>query len=490
MVASYVDVPERRHGLKGLADTLCDIPMGDIKELIGSGVKQITFDEAPYEAACAYGALDAYATVALAAHLMGKVDYAINADKAALFYELELPLVHVLARMEWVGIGLDVPYLKEYSTALGETLAGIESDIYQLAGLPFNINSPKQVADLLFNRMGLAPMGKTKGKTSFSTDAKVLEKLAPEYPIVQKLLDYRQLFKLKSTYVDSLPEVVNPDSGRVHTHFNQTVAATGRLSSSDPNLQNIPTRTEEGRHIRRAFTALNDQSVLLSADYSQIELRLLAHVSEDPNLIAAFVAGEDIHQATAARVFGVPLAEVTKEQRYKAKAVNFGVIYGQTPHGLSQQLNIGRDEAAGFIEAYFQLYPNVKGAIEAIQAQAKLQGYVKTLFGRARDLRADLNSSNHNVREFAARAAFNTVLQGSAADLMKCAMIAIDDRLQKEKTRSRLLLQVHDEVVLDVVKEELDAVTKWVRNAMGLGQPLRVPLAIDVETGPNWRDHT
>jgi len=261
------------------------------------------------------------------------------------------------------------------------------------------------------------------------------------------------------------------------------------LSSSDPNLQNIPTRTEEGRHIRRAFIANpNNGSVLLSADYSQIELRLLAHVSEDPSLIAAFVAGEDIHQATAARVFGVPLADVTKEQRYKAKAVNFGVIYGQTPHGLSQQLNIGRDEAAGFIEAYFQLYPNVKGAIEAIQAQAKLQGYVKTLFGRARDLRADLTSSNHSVREFAARAAFNTVLQGSAADLMKCAMIAIDDRLQKEQTRSRLLLQVHDEVVLDVVQDERDAVTGWVRDAMSLGQPLLVPLAIDVETGPNWRD--
>ncbi|MFN8615376.1 MAG: DNA polymerase I [Vampirovibrionales bacterium] len=489
MVASYVDAPERRHGLKALADSLCGIAMTDITELIGTGAKQITFNHAPYQAACAYAARDAYATLALAAHLLQSIDYEKDPDKATLFYELELPLVDVLARMEWEGIGLDVAYLNDYSKTLSDTLTRIEADIYTQAGLPFNISSPKQVADLLFNRMGITPMGKTKGKTGFSTDAKVLEKLAPDYPIVQRILDYRQLFKLKSTYVDSLPEMVNPSTGRIHTHFNQTVVATGRLSSSEPNLQNIPTRTEEGRHIRRAFIANpKNHSVILSADYSQIELRLLAHVSEDPNLITAFIAGDDIHQATAARVFDVPINAVTKEQRYKAKAVNFGVIYGQTAHGLSQQLNIPRDEAAAFIEAYFELYPNVKGAIEAIQAQAHLQGYVKTLYGRARDLRTDLTSSNRNVREFAERAAFNTVLQGSAADLMKRAMIAMENKLRNEKAQSKLLLQVHDEIVLDVIPDEESAVVEWVQECMVLGQPLLVPLVIDIEVGPNWRD--
>lgn len=495
MVASYVDKPEGRHGLKGLADRILGHTMQEITELIGTGKKQIPFSEAEFAPACAYGACDSWVTLKLAKTFLERLDYATNPQKAALFYELELPLVRVLAIMEYNGIALDEDYLADVSKTLGEKLAVLEMDIHKQAGLPFNINSPKQVGELLFDRMGIEPVKKTKGKTGYSTDAKVLEKLAPEYPIVQAILDYRQLAKLKNTYVDSLPTMVNGCTGRLHTSFNQTIVATGRLSSSDPNLQNIPIRTEEGRQIRRAFVAASRHSsqksafghdVLLSADYSQVELRMLAHVSEDPNLIAAFNAGQDIHQATAALVFGVDLEDVTKEQRYQAKAVNFGVIYGQTPHGLSNQLGISWGEAKDFIECYFEQYPSVQATIERIQAEAKLTGKATTLFGRVRDLSADLASSNRSVREFAERAAFNTVLQGSAADLMKLAMLRLDKALDAHGLESRLLLQVHDEMVLGVPNHELDALKPVVDTAMALGQPLAVPLVIDMEIGPNW----
>jgi DNA polymerase-1 len=497
MVASYVDKPEGRHGLKGLSERILGQPMQEITELIGKGKKQIPFSEAEFEPACAYGACDSWVTLKLAKVFLERLSYATNQQKAALFYELELPLVKTLATMEYNGIALDEDYLADYSNRLGDQLTVLEGDIHKEAGLPFNINSPKQVGELLFDRMGIEPVKKTKGKTGYSTDAKVLEKLAEEYPIVQKILDYRQLAKLKSTYVDSLPALVNGATGRLHSSFNQTIVATGRLSSSDPNLQNIPIRTEEGRQIRRAFLAASKHSatksnfgheLLLSADYSQIELRMLAHVSEDPNLMEAFNAGLDIHQATAALVFDVELEDVTKEQRYQAKTVNFGVIYGQTPHGLGNQLGISWGEAKDFIERYFEQYPKVQSTIERIQAEAKLKGYVTTLFGRVRDLSGDLASSNRSVREFAERAAFNTVLQGSAADLMKLAMLRLDNELAKKQLASRLLLQVHDEVVLGAPKNELEQLKTMVADAMALTQPLKVPLIVDMEVGENWME--
>lgn len=488
MVASYADKPERRHGLKGLVEELFGTPMQPITELIGTGKKQIPFSQAEFKPACDYAACDAYTTLKLGIHFAQQFASEEGLRRHTLFYELENPVADTLAEMEFNGVHLDLPYLANLSGVLGDKLAEIEASIHEEAGLPFNINSPKQVGELLFERMGIEPTKKTKGKTGYSTDAKVLEKLASDYPIVQKILDYRQLGKLKSTYIDSLPEMANKKTGRIHTSFNQTVVATGRLSSSEPNLQNIPIRTEEGRKIRGAFIPRHENEILMSADYSQIELRLLAHVSEDPNLLEAFNAGEDIHKATAALVFDVPLEEVTKEQRYQAKAVNFGVIYGQTPHGLSQQLDIPRYEAAEFIDRYFERYPNVQSAIERIQTQAKLTGKVTTLFGRERDLSRDLSSSNRNVREFAERAAFNTVLQGSAADLMKLAMIDVHQELLDRDLQSRLILQVHDELVLGVPKDELDEVETLVRQSMWLSQPLKVPLVIDVEVGHNWME--
>ncbi len=484
MIASYVHEADRRHGLKVLGRDVLGIEMQDIKTLIGSGKKEIPFSQVPLKEGADYGACDAYVTLKLAAYFVEHMDM----DRETLLYEVELPVVHVLAEMERDGVNLDVPYLKNFSEELGEKLDAIEKDIYKLAGLEFNINSPKQVGDVLFEHLGIAPLRKTKSKSGYSTDAKVLEKLSEEHAVVQRILDYRQLFKLKSTYIDSLPNMVNPKTGRIHTSFNQTIAATGRLSSSEPNLQNIPIRTEEGRKIRAAFIPRNEGEVLLSADYSQIELRMLAHTSEDPNLLEAFNRGEDIHTATAALVFGMPVDKVTKEQRYKAKAVNFGVIYGQTAHGLSQQLRIPRAEAMAFIDRYFRQYSHVKMIIEAVQELARETGYVTTICGRVRNLDEGLNSSNKSIREFSERAAFNTVLQGSAADLMKVAMIRVMRMLKAKQLKSRMILQVHDELVLGVPEGELVEVKQLVKEAMELDQPLRVPLVVDIEVGKNWMD--
>jgi DNA polymerase-1 len=340
----------------------------------------------------------------------------------------------------------------------------------------------------LFGKLGLPTYGKTKTQ-GYSTDASVLEKLAPDHEIVRQLLSYRQLFKLKSTYIDALPKLIHPKTGRLHTSLNQTIAATGRLSSSEPNLQNIPVRSDEGRLIRQAFVPEDgDNAVILSADYSQIELRLLAHYSQDPHLVQAFCDGQDIHQATAALVFGVPLAEVTKNQRYQAKTVNFGVIYGQSAFGLAQQLGIPNGEAQTFITQYFLRYPQVKGFIDGTVAQAHDQGFVTTLCGRRRDLRQDLASRQKHIREFAERAAFNTVLQGSAADLIKVAMVRLQHALEVQKLKTRLILQVHDEVVLEVPKSEIDTVTALVQDALTLDQPLRVPLVVDTSIGNSWME--
>lgn len=485
MIASYIDNPDRRHGLKGLYEELFGQPMGDIKELIGSGKKMILFSEVPVEAAARYASCDTFATLELTRHFLATLD-----DKQwTLFYEIEMPLAQVLADIEWTGVALDTAYLKEMSQQLEERLKILETEICGLSGCDFNLNSPKQVAEVLFDKMGIVPSRKTKGKTAYSTDVKVLEQLAEQHEVVRKLLEYRQLFKLKSTYIDALPELINPKTHRIHTSFNQTVTATGRLSSSNPNLQNIPIRTEMGRLIRQAFVPEQREGwSLLSADYSQIELRLLAHFSEDPHLLEAFNSGEDIHTATASLVFGMPIDKVTKEQRYRAKTVNFGVIYGQSPFGLSQQLKIPQSEASQFIQLYFARYGKVKQFIDRTKAKAHHTGKVETLSGRTRDLSRDLQSTNRSIREFAERAAFNTPLQGSAADLMKVAMIRLQRTLQEDGLQSRIILQVHDELVLEVPDSELERVKELVHWAMELDQPLRVPLVIDVYVGPSWME--
>ncbi len=485
MVASYVLNPDRRHGLKALAYDALGHRMQEITELIGTGKKQIPFTQVPVDEGSAYSVCDAFVTLELA----GLFATQLKDPLSALLYEVELPLVEVLANMEYLGVSLDTNYLKSLSESLQEKLAVVEKEIYEMAGVQFNLNSPKQVGEVFFEKLQIPARGMTPTKSGYTTNAKVIESLAPDYPIVQKLLDYRQLFKLKSTYVDALPQLIHPSDHRLHTSFNQTIAGTGRLSSSEPNLQNIPIRTELGRSIRQGFVPeQRNQWSILSADYSQIELRLLAHFSEDPNLAAAFQSGEDIHKATAALVFDVPLAEVTKEMRYQAKAVNFGIIYGQTAFGLSNALNISPKEAAEFIEKYFQRYPKVKAFIEETKTKARETGKVQTICGRVRDFSDGLGSASRGTREFTERAAFNMPLQGSAADIIKVAMIRLFHALQREALKSKLILQVHDELVLELYQPERDRVRELVLWAMCLGQPLKVPLEVDISEGPTWME--
>lgn len=398
--------------------------------------------------------------------------------------EIEIPLTTVLAKMEHTGVAIDCEYLKELSSYMTEKLAELEDLIYQLAGEPFNINSPKQVAEVLFDKLEL----KTKKRKSRSTSAEVLEELAQEYEICEYILQHRKFAKLKSTYTDALPALISKRDGRIHTTYNQALTVTGRLSSSNPNLQNIPIRTEEGNKIRAAFCAMDkENSLILSADYSQIELRLLAHVSGDEHLIHAFTSGEDVHAMTAAKVFGVELKDVTKEMRRRAKAVNFGIVYGQSKYGLAKSLGISATEAQEFIDKYFETYPRVKEYMNNEIAFVNEHGYVETIFGRKRYLASELQSSNYQIREFAQRAAINQPLQGTAADLIKIAMIRVDKALEGMKTK--MIMQVHDELVFEVPKEELEQVKKVVLNSMELkDQPLNVPLDVDINCGVSWKE--
>ena len=363
------------------------------------------------------------------------------------------------------------------------SLAKLEKDIYELAGCEFNINSPKQVGEVLFDKLGL----KTK-KRKKSTGAEVLEELAEENEIARLILEYRKYAKLKSTYTDALPELVSKKDNRIHTSFNQAVTTTGRLSSSNPNLQNIPARTEEGNKIRAAFVPENrEDSVILSADYSQIELRLLAHISGDKHLIEAFNNDIDVHTLTASKVFGVPIEEVTKDMRYKSKAVNFGIIYGQSKYGLAKAVGISNSEAEEFINKYFETYPGIKLYMASTVELAEKNGYVETVFGRRRYLK-ELESPNMMIREFAKRAAINQPLQGTAADLMKYAMIDCYRKFKENNVKSKIILQVHDEIVIETYKSELDIVKQLVKEAMELNQPLNVPLKIDINTGETWKE--
>jgi DNA polymerase-1 len=406
-------------------------------------------------------------------------------EQDRLFYDVEMPLVEVLASMEVEGITVDKSKLEEMSKDLGSTIDSLSAAIYRLAGREFNINSPKQLAKVLFEDLKL-PAGK-KTKTGYSTDAGVLEELAMSHEVVARILEYRQLVKLKSTYTDGLAALIDPKTGRLHTTFHQTVTATGRLSSAEPNLQNIPIRLESGRMIRKAFTASRPENLLLTADYSQIELRVLAHVSGDPVLIKAFKNGEDIHTRTASEVFDVPPEEVTREMRSRAKAVNFGIVYGLSDYGLSRDIKVSRKEARHYIDSYFARYAGVKDYIERVVREAREKGYVTTLLNRRRYL-PDLFSPNRTVRNFGERTAMNTPIQGSAADIIKLAMVNIHRELKEHGLKAKMLLQVHDELIFDSPAEEIDQLKELVRRCMENALVLEVPLTVDIKTGPNWYD--
>ena len=402
-----------------------------------------------------------------------------------LYNDMELPLVDVLADMEKNGIYVNRKNLHEQSVAVGKTIADLDKEIRELAGMDFNVNSPKQLGEVLFEKLGLPVIKKTK--TGYSTNAEVLNQLRGEHPVIEKILSYRLWTKLKSTYLDGISQLIDSGTNRVHTSFNQTVTATGRLSSSDPNLQNIPVRTEEGKKIRQLFEPGAGYDYLLSADYSQIELRVLAHMSQDENFIKAFKNNEDIHARTAAEVFGIPMEEVTPTLRRHAKAVNFGIVYGISDYGLSQDLGITRKEAAGYIDSYFEKCKGVKTFIDKVVEDAHAKGYVQTAYGRRREL-SSINSSNYMQRMLAERMAMNTPIQGTAADIIKLAMIKAHKMIKDAKLKSRILLQVHDELVLEVVESELEAVKSILKDAMENIVSLSVPLSIDISMGKNWAE--
>ncbi|MFH1687309.1 MAG: DNA polymerase I [bacterium] len=481
MLASYViDPGSREHSLSAQAMKHFDYRMQPITELIGSGKKQKSFATVPVDQAVFYAAEDADYTYRLKDRLTPLI---AERELQHLYYDIELPLIKILADMEQAGIRVDADFLGELSIEMDKSLAQLQGEIYAGAGGEFNINSTQQLSHILFDKMALPTKGKTAKKTGYSTDQKVLEELAAIHPFPRLIVDYRQFAKLKSTYVDALPRLVNHRTGRMHTSFNQTITATGRLSSTDPNLQNIPIRTDEGRRIRRAFVARDQDHVLLVADYSQVELRILAHYSEDPALIKAFTDGEDIHSRTAAEVYGKAISEVTSQERRAAKTANFAVIYGVSAFGLAQQTELDLSGARSFIDTYFERYPGIKLYMERTKAQARRDGYVTTLLNRRRYL-PEINSKNFNVRQFAERTAINTPIQGTAADMIKLAMISIHKGMAGMK--SKMVLQVHDELVFDAHRTEVEKLKKLVVTDMQTALPLRVPIIADVGVGENW----
>ncbi len=483
MIAAHL-LGYRSVNLKDLARQILGEEMTTIEDLLGKGKSQTTMDRVPIEQVGPYACADADMTCQLQAHLQPRLQEEGLHD---LFEQVEMPLVPVLVEMERNGIRLDVEFLREMSRQLEQDLAVLEGAIHALAGHPFNIRSTQQLGQVLFEELGLPTTGIRRTKAGgYSTAVDVLEKLCHQYPIVEKVLEHRELSKLKSTYLDALPALVNPETGRVHTSFHQTVTTTGRLSSSDPNLQNIPVRTELGRQVRRAFVA-DPGWLLLSADYSQVELRVLAHISGDPGLLGAFNRGEDIHASTAAALFDLPIAEVTPEQRRLAKTVNFGLIYGMSAYGLASRLGIEQEEAERFIRAYFEQFPRVKAYIEKTVQQAWEQGYVTTLLGRRRPI-PTIRSENRNLREAAEREAINAPIQGSAADIIKIAMVRLYGALKGRGLRSRLLLQVHDELVLEIPEEEVETVRPLVVETMEGAYPLQAPLRVDVHVATTWED--
>ncbi|MBS1617340.1 MAG: DNA polymerase I, partial [Bacteroidetes bacterium] len=447
------------------------------------GKNQGNMRDVPLDKIAEYAAEDADITW----QLKGVIAPMVEArELTSVLNDIEHPLIPVLAGMEREGVKVDEEFLREYSKVLQVDLTALEDQIYTLAGLKFNIDSPKQMGEVLFKHLNI-PQDKKTATGQASTNEAVLSKLANEYPIVALILDYREIAKLKSTYVDALPELINPKTGRIHTTFNQTIAATGRLSSIAPNLQNIPVRTERGRMMRKAFIARDADHILLSADYSQIELRLVAEMSGDKGMTEAFQQKLDIHTATAAKVYGVPYEEVTKEMRYKAKSVNFGIIYGQGAFGLAENLGIPRSEAKSIIDNYFVQFPGIKEYMNYNIEFARKNGYVKTMMGRRRYLK-DINSSNFTVRGFAERNAINAPVQGSAADMIKIAMIGIYGEFKKRNFKSRMTLQVHDELVFDAHKDELEEIKPIISDKMIHAIKTCVPIEIGTGVGTNWLD--
>jgi DNA polymerase-1 len=478
MLAAYL-LGEKSLSLKTLAFSKLAIEMTPITDLIGSGAKQISMSQVEIARAADYACADADMTGRLAEMLQAELH---QQGLWQLFFQVELPLMPVLVHMERNGIALDTELLRQMSHRLGEQLLKLEAEIYNSVGHQFNINSPQQLSTILFDELRLSPARKTKG--GYSTGASVLEELRGCHPIIEFILEYRQLSKIKSTYIDALPSLINPKTRRVHTSFNQTRTATGRLSSSEPNLQNIPVRGELGKQARQAFIA-PPGLYLLAADYSQIDLRALAHLSQDKSLLTAFQRDEDIHTTTAAQVFGVEPSAVTPDMRRVAKTVNFGVIYGMSDYGLEQATELSREEAAQFITAYFEKYPGVKQYLESTKEQARKQGFVQTLLGRRRSI-PEINSANRQVREAAERMAINMPVQGTSADIIKVAMINLDREIDKRQLKSKMLLQVHDELIFEVPEAELEEMSQLVPKIMSTAIELSVPLKVDVKTGTNW----
>lgn len=482
MLESYtLDSVAGRHDMDSLSDRWLKHKTITFEEIAGKGKNQLTFNQIALEEAGRYAAEDADVTLQLHLKMWPKLQKIEGPLR--IFNEIEMPLVPVLSRIERNGVKINPTVLHAHSQEIAKRLVELEQKAYEIAGEEFNLSSPKQLQTILFEKQGIKPLKKTPGGAP-STSEEVLEELALDYPLPKVILEYRGLAKLKSTYTDKLPLMINPKTGRVHTSYHQAVTATGRLSSTDPNLQNIPVRSEEGRRIRQAFIAPEDY-VIVSADYSQIELRIMAHLSRDEGLLKAFAEGKDIHRATAAEVFGMPLESVTGEQRRSAKAINFGLIYGMSAFGLARQLNIPRKEAQKYMDLYFERYPGVLEYMERTRAQAKEQGYVETLDGRRLYL-PDIASSNGARRAGAERAAINAPMQGTAADVIKRAMIAVDSWLEGEKPRVRMIMQVHDELVFEVHKDDVDAVSKKVHELMENSTQLDVPLLVEVGAGENW----
>ena len=481
LLQSYVLESHKPHDMDSMALRHLDATTIKFEDVTGKGASQIGFDQVDIERATEYSAEDADVTLQLHEALYPRI--AADEKLSYIYGQIEMPTMHALFRMERNGVLLDIPLLETQSRELGQKMLALEKQAREQAGQPFNLNSPKQIQEILFDQLKLPVKKKTPSGTP-STDEEVLSELALDYPLPKTLLEYRGVAKLKSTYTDKLPRMVNPATGRVHTNYAQAVAVTGRLASNDPNLQNIPVRTAEGRRIREAFIA-SAGSRIVSADYSQIELRIMAHLSGDEGLVRAFAAGEDIHRATAAEIFGIDSKDVTSEQRRYIKAVNFGLIYGMSAFGLASQLGIERAAAQAFIERYFARYPGVKIYMERTRSEAREAGFVETVFGRRLYL-TEIRSSNMARRQGAERAAINAPMQGTAADLIKLAMVAVQQWLDEKQVRSKLIMQVHDELVLEVPDDEVSLIQEHLPALMTGVATLRVPLVVDVGVGSNW----
>ena len=482
MIAHYLINPELRHGMDYMAEVMLQYQTIHIEELIGQkGKNQLSMQQVPIDKITEYACEDADITL----QLKNRLEPQIEGDKMKkLFYEIEMPLVNVLAQMEINGVMIDDFALAQSSQTMTNELLKIEHEIKKLAGKELNINSPKQIGELLFENLKIAEKAKKTKTGQYVTDEETLEKMRGKHPVIEKILEYRGLKKLLSTYIDALPALINKKTNKIHTSFNQTVTATGRLSSSNPNLQNIPIRDEKGKEIRKAFIA-SENCVFLSADYSQVELRIMAHLSKDANMTKAFLLNHDIHAATAANIYKIPIEQVTSEMRRKAKTANFGIIYGISVFGLAERLNIPRSEAKELIDGYFETFPMIKTYMDKCIENAREKGFVETIFGRKRYL-PDINSHNANVRGFAERNAINAPIQGSAADIIKIAMVRISKRIAEENLKSQMILQVHDELNFNVPVDEIETLKHLVREEMEQACSLQVPLKVDIGIGNNW----